>query len=41
MGEGSLTISTALFLDKPEVDKDLVFGTLGVNLLETLVLKEL
>jgi len=41
MGEGSLTISTALSLDEPEVDEDLVFRTLGVNLLETLVLKEL
>jgi len=39
--EGSLTISTALSLDEPEVDEDLVFRTLGVNLLETLVLKEL
>ena len=41
MGEESLTISTALFLDEPEVDEDLILRTLGVNLLETLVLKEL
>jgi len=30
-----------LSLDEPEVDKDLVYGTLEVNLLETLVLREL
>ena len=41
MEEGSLTISTALFLDEPKVDEDLILRTLGVNLLETLVLKEL
>jgi len=41
MGEGSLTISATLSLDELEVDKDLVFGTLEVNLLETLVLKKL
>ena len=36
-----MTISAILFLDKLEVDKDLVFGTLEVNLLEILVLKKL
>ena len=41
MEDGSLTISAILFLDEPEVDKDLVFRTLEVNLLEILVLKKL
>ena len=34
-------ISAALSLDEPEFDNILVFGTLGVNLLVTLFLKEL
>jgi len=40
MGEGSLMISAILSLDELEFDNVLVFGTLGVNLLATLFLKE-
>jgi len=36
-----LTISTVLSLDEPVFDEVLTFGTLGVNLLMTLFLKEL
>ena len=41
MEKESLTIFAILFLNKLEVDENLVFRTLKVNLLEILVLKKL